>query len=238
MRKELLVTGSTGGLGQFIVKKAVWDEEITHVYCEYRNQEKFEKLFPHISSKIVPGTEDAFFSKELCNNKPDELICIMTCFSIEPIGKLGGFSESDIRSNIQVNIENVALLLNKLVGFKNENNMNLRLINIDSGAAYKAIKGWGLYCAAKAYVNMLIKTLCLENPDIKAVSYDPGVMDTQMQQVIRKCDKEQFERVEEFRNYFKQGLLNRPEDVADDIWYKFVKNCSMEKFQVKYGMTE
>ena len=238
MKKEMLITGSTGGLGQCIVKRAVEDNEITHVYCEYRNKDKFNMLFPNAISKIVSGNGNSFFACELCENKPDELICVMTSFSIMPIGKVGDFSENDITANIEVNIENTVRLLNYLVGFKKENGMKLRLINIDSGAAYKAINGWALYCSAKAYVNMFLKTMCFENPDIKAVSYDPGVMDTQMQRVIRKCGKAQFERVDEFQGYYEQGLLNRPEDVADDIWHRFIKRCLMKEFEVKYGKTK
>lgn len=245
LKKEVIVTGATGGLGKFIAKRAVEENDISHVYCEYRNQEKFKNIFSSSTSKVIqvkslyqPMHKYSFLVEELCKNKPNELVCILTSFTIEPIEKIGYFNDGDIRMNIQTNIENSISLLNKLIMFNKLNGGNLRLINIDSGAAYKAIKGWSLYCSAKAYINMFLKTLCLEYPEIKAVTYDPGVMDTKMQEIIRACNKDKFERVDEFQEYFNQGALNRPEDVANDIWNRFVKGWTEGGFEARYSDSE
>lgn len=55
--------------------------------------------------------------------------------------------------------------------------MRAKVLCIDSRAVYKLIEGWGLYCASKACVSMFLQTVHLENPDIKILLYEPGVVD-------------------------------------------------------------
>uniref|UniRef100_A0ABK0L6U7 Sepiapterin reductase, pseudogene 1 n=1 Tax=Rattus norvegicus TaxID=10116 RepID=A0ABK0L6U7_RAT len=47
-------------------------------------------------------------------------------------------------------------------------------------------KGWGLYCAGKAARDMLYQVLAVEEPSVRVLSYAPGPLDTNMQQLARE----------------------------------------------------
>lgn len=61
-----------------------------------------------------------------------------------------------------------------------------RVINVSSGAAVSAISGWAAYCVAKAAVNHFTRLLAEEEPAITTIAFRPGVVDTSMQQQIRR----------------------------------------------------
>ena len=62
-----------------------------------------------------------------------------------------------------------------------------RIINLSSGAAHRPLEGWSAYCAAKAGLAMLTRSLQLEYGEygIRSFGFSPGVVDTGMQAEIR-----------------------------------------------------
>ncbi len=88
-----------------------------------------------------------------------------------------------------------------------------RVINVSSGAAVHAIAGWAAYCADKAALNQFTAVLAEEEPQITAVAFRPGVVDTAMQAFIRQRGRELMpERVyAEFVRRFEAGELLPPE---------------------------
>lgn len=94
-----------------------------------------------------------------------------------------------------------------------------RVVNISSGAAVRAFPGWGAYCAAKAALNHFTAVLALEEPDITAVAFRPGIVDTDMQADIRvhgarAMPKEWHER---FVRYKEEGKLVPPEVIGEMV---------------------
>lgn len=61
------------------------------------------------------------------------------------------------------------------------------ILTISSGAAHSAIEAWSHYCASKAAVNMLNRSLHLEEAQngIRAIGLSPGTVATQMQREIK-----------------------------------------------------
>ncbi len=239
---DIIVTGSTGGIGHCIVKQAIIKGNINRIYCQYRNKEKFNRLFDANNPKMISEKhnatdeyKDSLIIQELYKSKPQELACISTMFDINPIKRIGTYSLKEIKENVSVNVLNMVSFINMLLQFKQTCNTNLRIINIDSGAAYKPLDGWGMYCASKAYVNMFFKVVQLENPDIKIVSYDPGVVDTQMQEKIRMVDHAVFGQVELFREYYNRKLLNSPDKIAEDIWKRYVDDWQSIEFKESFS---
>ncbi|EHK99095.1 putative Uncharacterized oxidoreductase [Glarea lozoyensis 74030] len=60
-----------------------------------------------------------------------------------------------------------------------------RIIFTSSGAAVGAYSTWGAYGSSKAALHHLTMTLNVEEPDITSISVRPGVVDTDMQKVVR-----------------------------------------------------
>uniref|UniRef100_A0A8C3HJ97 Sepiapterin reductase n=1 Tax=Chrysemys picta bellii TaxID=8478 RepID=A0A8C3HJ97_CHRPI len=49
----------------------------------------------------------------------------------------------------------------------------------------RPFKSWTLYCTGKASRDMMFQVLALENPGVRVLSYAPGHLDTEMQQLAR-----------------------------------------------------
>lgn len=92
------------------------------------------------------------------------------------------------------------------------------LINISSGAAWQGYAGWAPYCAGKAAVERISETIQLEEARFLRVhAVAPGVIDTDMQALIRSCTPEQFPLVERFREMKAQGSFNSIPFVAEQL---------------------
>ena len=93
------------------------------------------------------------------------------------------------------------------------------LVNISSGAGRSAYVGWGVYCASKAAVDHLSRVLAQEGreDDLRVASLAPGVVDTDMQALIRATPIEAFPTVERFTDLKVDGAFNDPDWVADRI---------------------
>jgi NAD(P)-dependent dehydrogenase (short-subunit alcohol dehydrogenase family) len=84
------------------------------------------------------------------------------------------------------------------------------LINVSSGAAWHGYAGWAAYCAGKAAVERLTEVLQLEEGGrgLRAHAVAPGVVDTAMQELIRRQDPAVFPEVERFRNLQRRAEFN------------------------------
>jgi len=226
--KYVVLTGSTGGLGVELAKGLSSREE-TNLICVYRNEDKYNKLIKVEDIECAGYCTNNQDDYSGLVNKPavegtDELILILNAFSITPIKNIGSYSSDEIDMMIDGNIKTNVRIVNAITNWCKNNNVLLRLINIDSGAADFPLKGWGNYGASKAYMNNFLSVLQEENSDFKVVSFDPGVMDTKMQQEIRDTSSDVFNKVGDFVNYKEKGILRVPKDVADEIISKYVDN--------------
>lgn len=93
------------------------------------------------------------------------------------------------------------------------------VVFVSSGAATGNIAGWGAYNASKAAMNAIARTLANEEDNVAAFALRPGVVDTDMQTLLRgeggKAMKQ--EEVERFLTLHKEGKLLKPEQPAYSI---------------------
>jgi len=119
---------------------------------------------------------------------------------LEPIQPLRDVSAKDFRRHIDVNLTGAFLGSRAYVRHRRAHGGGGVLINVSSGAAWKAYSGWGAYCAGKSGVERLTECLQVEEADtgLRAYSVAPGVIDTDMQARIRASRVEDFPEVERF----------------------------------------
>ncbi len=91
------------------------------------------------------------------------------------------------------------------------------LINISSGLAQKGRAGLAAYSASKAAVDRLTEVVAAEETDrlTVALAVAPGVVETRMQETLRRQDESVLHDVDLFRGF--QGAMNSPGWVASYI---------------------
>lgn len=148
---------------------------------------------------------------------PDSVTLINNAGILGKIDRLADLSESDIDKVFTVNVSAVAVLTQKVYQTISDKN-NFTLVNISSGSANRAIPSWSSYCASKAALNMLTETFYAEEKERgnhpKVFIVAPGVIDTGMQETIRKTSPEKFSNHERFVNLKENNELFSPEEAA------------------------
>ncbi|TKY90250.1 hypothetical protein EX895_000248 [Sporisorium graminicola] len=90
---------------------------------------------------------------------------------------------------------------------------------VSSGAATGNTGGWAAYNASKAALNAIARTLANEEDKVAAFAVRPGVVDTDMQTLLRSSGKGAMkeQELERFLSLHKEGKLLRPEQPAFTI---------------------
>jgi NAD(P)-dependent dehydrogenase (short-subunit alcohol dehydrogenase family) len=102
---------------------------------------------------------------------------------LQPIALMAEADPKDWQYNLMVNILGPMMMIQAAIPYLRETNG--RVINISSGAATTAMAGWAGYCASKAALNHITRVLAQEEPAITTLAVRPGVVDTEMQALIR-----------------------------------------------------
>ena len=126
---------------------------------------------------------------------------------LDPIAPLRDISAEDWRRHTDVNLTGVFLGSRAFVRHLRARGGEGVLINVSSGAARKPYHGWSVYCATKAGVDRMTECLDLEERDhgLRAYSIAPGVIDTDMQAMIRSSSVEDFPDLPRFRRRKEEG---------------------------------
>lgn len=105
---------------------------------------------------------------------------------IEPIASLEKADPNAWARLIEVNLIGVFYLCQAIIPHFLKRQTGI-IVNLSSGAAHQALEGWSAYCASKAGVAMLTRSLALEfgSRGIRSYGFAPGVVDTDMQTIIR-----------------------------------------------------
>jgi benzil reductase ((S)-benzoin forming) len=138
---------------------------------------------------------------------------------LEPIAPLRDVAEGAARAHLEVNVLGVLFGTQAFVQHLRRRGGEGVLVNVSSGAARKAYAGWSVYCAAKAAVDRMTECVALEEAAhvLRAYALAPGVIDTDMQRLIRATPAERFPDVDRFVEMKRSNDFNTPRFVAEHI---------------------
>jgi NAD(P)-dependent dehydrogenase (short-subunit alcohol dehydrogenase family) len=105
---------------------------------------------------------------------------------IGPIGRILDVSVEDWARNIDINLTSAFHTTQRALAQMVATGGGT-IVNISSGAAHRPQEGWSAYCAGKAGLAMLTRSVHMEYGDkgIRIFGLAPGVVDTDMQGTIR-----------------------------------------------------
>lgn len=103
---------------------------------------------------------------------------------LQPIAPIAEGDPNAWEANLAVNVMGPFLVTQAALPYLRQ--CKGRVVNVSSGAAVSVVQGWSVYGAAKAAVNQFTRSLAVEEPEVTAIAFDPGVVDTAMQETIRR----------------------------------------------------
>ena len=135
---------------------------------------------------------------------------------LEPIAAVRDLEPEAFRTVVEVNLLGALHCAKAYVAHRRPHGTGC-LVTISSGAAQRGYPAWSAYCASKAGVDRLMECVAEEEPWLRAHAVAPGIVDTEMQAVIRATPAEVFPPVERFRALKAQDAFNTPEWVAGHL---------------------
>lgn len=138
---------------------------------------------------------------------------------LDPIAPIRDVAPEDFDRHLRINVSGVFHGTRAYVRHVRARPGEGVLINISSGAARKPYAGWGPYCAGKAAVDRLTECVQVEEAacGLRAYAVAPGVIDTDMQAMIRTCTPEQFPSIERFLQMKRDNAFSTPAFVAEHL---------------------
>jgi benzil reductase ((S)-benzoin forming) len=138
---------------------------------------------------------------------------------LEPVGMLAEVDPGRVAHQIAVNVTGVANGTRTFARHVRRREGGGILINVTSGAARSVYPGWAVYCASKAAVDQMTAVVAVEEEahGLRAYAVAPGLVDTDMQEMIRRSTPEAFPAVLRFIEAKRTGEFNSPAWVADAI---------------------
>jgi benzil reductase ((S)-benzoin forming) len=230
MNKAVVITGVSSGLGQSLFD-ALSEHDIRLVGISRRAlaqqaKHRENENIRHLRCDLSDAAMVRQCAKELVGLLADarDITFVNNAFTIEPIGLVGELDDDTIGKAIQTNVTSAIVLVNALCKLKKD--AKLTFIDVTSGAANTPIAGWALYCSAKAatqmFFNVLKKQSATDN-NISVYSFEPGVIDTSMQETIRHTSQSQFPRVQEFKELKRSGALRDPAVLAAELIHEYIQ---------------
>ena len=104
--------------------------------------------------------------------------------TVQPIASVASGDADAWRYNIEVNLFGPFYMTKAAISHLRT--QKGRIINVSSGAANIPIQAASAYCASKAALVHFTRVLAEEEPSLTAISVRPGVVDTEMQALIRR----------------------------------------------------
>lgn len=133
---------------------------------------------------------------------------------LAPIGPAGTREPAEIARALAVNVVAPILLTEAFVAASAQA-ADRRVLHVSSGAARNPYSGWSVYCASKAALNQHARAVATERiPHLGIAAVAPGVVDTDMQALIRASSPAAFPQREKFVALAQGGALTPPAQAA------------------------
>lgn len=219
----VVITGSSKGLGEGLVESFV-EKGIPVIgisRTESVDQSGVTSLLYDLSKSGVSLTVTEHVWQEVEKVGAKRVAVIHNASVIDPIERVGKLDPDRLETAFRVNVMAPMLMTNSLLLHARGTDVQLTIVNVTSGAGSRPISGWSVYNSTKAAINMHTQVAGLELEQAgsphRVIAYNPGVMDTGMQETIRSSSADAFADVGRFKDLKEKGDLRSPRTVADAL---------------------
>lgn len=184
--KTALVTGGNRGIGLAVVKALA--EAGATVHFTARSAANIAAAQRELGPVVATGHHANMTDRDAMTTVLEHGfdILVNNAGVIGPIGRILDVSPEDWGRNIETNLVAAFHATQSAIRHMVAKGGGT-VVNLSSGAAHRPMEGWSAYCAGKAGLAMLTRSVHLEYADqgIRVFGFAPGVVDTDMQGSIR-----------------------------------------------------
>lgn len=218
------ITGTSTGIGYSLANHLLSENPDNQVTGIGRNQTINQAGYKHITADFtVPAIAGQIPLEQASPAPGDTLVLVNNAGVVEPVEHTGRLHSNDIINHMNVNFVAPVVLTNLYINTFQYHPGPKLIINVSSGAASNPYDGWSCYCSSKAGLEMFAKVVDTEQKinkqGFKVFSVSPGVINTQMQDTIRKAGKEGFSNIEKFIKLKENHQLKDPDAIAKEFLY-------------------
>lgn len=221
---HIIITGHSKGLGAGIAAALLSENNCVHGISRTNNAELhntaatrgFSLNFYKCDLNKI-NTIRAVMQKVALKISPENttgVYLVNNAGVINPVGPLSTVDISDFQCHVNINLLAPIVLIHEFIRLFQAMPGEKRILNISSGAAINHYYGWSAYCTSKAGLEMFARCIAAEQLQqkhpIHTMSVAPGVIDTEMQAVIRETSEKQFIHKKKFVELKNAGKLISP----------------------------
>lgn len=214
-----LVTGGSRGLGRALV---------TQLQAEGWRVIELSRSAPTADSVRVDLAQPAAVAQAvgaaLAGVDPQsitDLLVLHNAGTVQPVGPTANKPVGEVIDALNINlVSGIAFLSTAMAHFQSCPGRKI-VAQITSGAAVRAHAGLSPYSAAKAGMDQFLRVVAAEQArqahPFRALSLDPGALDTDMQATLRSASPEDYPGAAAFAQRHRDGALGRVDDVAEAV---------------------
>ena len=231
MVKNIVITGSTSGIGKELVNQFSKGDYV--VFCGYRNKAKLAECLPE---NVIPFYIDMTDRKsildaaEFIKSRADKIDVLINVAGSVVAGPVEIIDTDRLREQFEVNVFSHIEFSQKLVSLLKGG----RIVNISSMSSYGIFPFISPYCASKRALDIFFNAFDIENhKNIRVISIKPGVISTPIWEKSVESNLRSITDCGDYAdemNFIKNNALkNTSKGLKVEQAAKFIKDVALKK---------
>jgi short-subunit dehydrogenase len=252
LRKSIIVTGASSGIGKAAVIKLVEAgyqvfglarryNDLTSVHSEIpslKEKENKEDDYTALECDITkPYKFDDIINEILSRAKGNPIYGLVNSAGFVEPGAIEDITIQDMRNQIETNFFGLVELTKKVLPFLLDINQG-RIVNVSSVAGLISLPLIGAYSASKYALEAVTDALRMElwDTNIKVITINPGIINTNINAVLKpKLDNLIEKKSSRFSEIYRRYIYNVPEGLPPDSVASVILNAiSSQKPKARY----